>query len=62
MDKKDILKSHPNLCRAILHCKIGRDAIDGKTSLPVGCSATDYALFCLLYAIEEIAEAMLPEK
>ena len=53
------LVRHPGLYRAKLNCKIGRDALEGrKRDLP--CDPYDYALFCLLHAIEEIADAMMP--
>ena len=51
---------HPGLYRAKLACRIGRDAIEGKTVPPEGCTPTEYALFHALHAIEEIADALLP--
>jgi hypothetical protein len=56
----DALVRHPGLYRAKLSCRIGRDAIEGKTPLPEGCTPIEYALFNLLHAIEEIADALLP--
>jgi hypothetical protein len=44
--------------RVSLSCKIGRDAIEGKTKLPDGCSPTEYAMFNLLHAVEELAKAV----
>jgi len=52
---KDDLKRVPELYRAAMLCKIGRDALDGAT-VPVGVTPTKYPLFCLLKAVEEIAE------
>ena len=46
------------LYRAKLSCKIGRDALDGKTSYPPGSTRVEYALYNLLHAVEEIASAM----
>ena len=46
-----------SLYRARLACKIGRDALEGKR-VPAVCSAMEYAVFNLLHAVEEIAEAM----
>lgn len=40
--------------RARLNCQIGRDALEVKP-LPIGVSAVEYALFCLLNAVEELA-------
>jgi len=54
------LVRHPGLYRAKLSCRIGRDAIEGKTRPPEGCTSTEYALFNMLHAIEEIADALLP--
>jgi hypothetical protein len=54
------LVQHPGLYRAKINCKIGRDGLEGKTQLPQGCSPTEYALFCLLQSVEEIADAMMP--
>ncbi len=48
---------HPNLYRAILSCKIGRDAIERTARPPDGLSPTEYALYNLLHAVEEIATA-----
>jgi hypothetical protein len=48
------------LYRVKLSCKIGRDALEGKTKLPCGTTPTDYAIFNLLHAVEEIASAMMP--
>lgn len=50
-----------NLYLARLSCKIGRDAMDDENKLPLGVTATEYALYNLLYAVDEIA-AHLQEK
>lgn len=41
--------------RCQLSCKIGRDALEGKTQLPAGCSPLEYAMFSLLHAVEDLA-------
>lgn len=53
---------HSGLYRATLDAKIGKKAIEGKIQPPEGCTHTEYALFCLLSAIGEIAEAMRQDK
>ena len=59
----DPLKIHPGLYRAQLSCRIARDAIEGKRhQAPPYCTATEYALFNLAHAVEEIATAMLEER
>ena len=50
---------HPGLYRAKLSCKVGRDAIEGKITLPDGVEPMEWAMFNLLYAVEEIATAMM---
>lgn len=49
-----------SLYRAKLNCKIARDAIEGtlRNPIPQGVSPSEYALFCISHAIEEIADAM----
>ena len=54
---KSVIKN-PNLYRARLSCKIGRDALDGKADLPKGVNHLDYAMYNLLSAIEDIAKDM----
>ena len=44
--------------RAKLSCRIGRDVIEGKTVAPGGIARTEYALYNLLHAVEEIADAL----
>jgi len=56
----DPLVRHPGLYRAQLSCRIGRDALEGKTKPPCGTTPTEYALYNLLHALEEIATAMMP--
>jgi hypothetical protein len=59
----DPLRIHPGLYRAQLSCKIARDAIDGTRHQPLPyCTATEYALFNLCHAVEEIATAMMEER
>jgi hypothetical protein len=53
---KDALQRVPELYRAALSCRIGRDALEGKTTPPPATSQTEYALFNLLHAVEDIAE------
>jgi len=57
---RDLLARHPGLYRAQLFCRIGRDALEGKTKPPCGTTPTEYALYNLLHAVEEIATAMMP--
>ena len=54
------LDRHPGLYRAQLSCKLGRDALEGKTTPPGGVSQMQWAMFNLLHAVEEIATAMMP--
>ena len=53
---KDALQRVPELYRAVLSCRIGRDVLEGTKTCPVGTSQTEYALFNLLHAVEDIAE------
>ncbi len=55
--KKPHTKREWALYRVKAHCKIGRDALEGK-GIVQGHDKTEYAFFCLLHAVEEIAEAM----
>jgi hypothetical protein len=45
--------------RCALSCKIGRDAIERK-GLPDGLTPTEYALYNLLHAVEDLAKAIGP--
>ena len=59
-DSLNPLVRHPGLYRAQLFCRIGCDALEGKTKPPCGATPTEYALYNLLHAVEEIATAMMP--
>ena len=48
--------------RCQLSCKIGRDAIEGKITIPGRCTATEYALFNLLHAVEDLSMSIGPNK
>ena len=50
---------HPGLYRAQLSCKVGRDALEGKTTPPDGVTPMEWAMFNMLHAVEEIATAMM---
>lgn len=41
--------------RCKLSCRIGRDALEGKTQTPVGITRLEYAVYNLLHAVEELA-------
>ena len=60
--KPKLPKTEAEWCayRAQASCRIGRDALDGKTFelLPSGVSRQEYALFNLLHAVEELAKLM----
>jgi len=59
---KHPLFKHPGLYRAELSCKIGRDALEGKITPPHGVQPIEWAMFNLLHAVEEIANAMKANK
>lgn len=44
--------------RAKLNCAVGQKALDGLTDPPDGVSRTEYALYCLLSAVEELANLL----
>jgi hypothetical protein len=44
--------------RAKMSCKIGRQALNGELVTPPGGTDKEYALYCLLSAIEDIANAI----
>lgn len=46
------------LCRCRLSCKIGRDSLSGISKPPKGYTSTEYTLYNLLYAVEELAIAL----
>ena len=48
------LEDNVVLYRTILACKIGRDAVEGKTKPPAGTTAMQYAMCNLLYAVEDL--------
>ena len=56
----DALVRHPGLYRAKLSCRIGRDALEGKSRPPEFVTPTEYAIYNLLHAMEEIADALMP--
>jgi hypothetical protein len=59
---KDDLKRVPELYRAWLSCGIGAETLEGIRNPRIeGVSPTDYALFCLLQAVEQIAEHLAKE-
>ena len=58
MNPADELKRNAALYRVKLHCKIGRAALDGKAPPGLLCSNQEYAVFCLLHAVEDLALAM----
>ena len=61
-DPVKTLRDHPGLYRAQLACGIGCDVLDGKTETPDGASCTQYALFNLLRAVEDIAGELMTIK
>ena len=56
--QKDMIRSNPALYRAITSCRVGRDALDGTFPPPQMATPTEYALYNLLHAIEDIATAL----
>lgn len=54
----EALAHHPGLYRATLSCRIGCAAIEGTSEPPSGVRPSDYALFNLIKAVEEIAVAL----
>jgi len=44
--------------RAKLHCRVGKDAIDLITTIPANATRYEYGLYCLICAVEALAEAM----
>lgn len=54
-------KGYWELYRTRLHCKIGRDKIDGGTDtmgVPPGVSGTEYSFFLLFNALDDLAAAL----
>ena len=58
---KTALQRNPELYRARLSCKIGRDALEGTSKPPANTTSLEYAVFLLLHAVEDIAAAMEKE-
>lgn len=56
------LREHPELTRAVLSCKVGRDALDRNCRPPANTTHAEYAMLCLLSAVEDIALAMMKGK
>jgi hypothetical protein len=56
MNNKEQLKRFPALYRAKLSCKVGRDALEELRD-----DRQDYALFCLIHAVEDIARHLMDE-
>jgi hypothetical protein len=52
--------THPGLHRAVLSCRIAREAIEKQTA-PALATPMEYAVYNLAHAIEEIAEAMMKD-
>ena len=46
------------LYRVSLNCKIGMDALSGKNVIPPGSTPLEYAVYCLLSAVEDLGKAM----
>ena len=46
------------LYRVKLNCKIGQEVLNGNTKPPDGVGRTEYALYNLLHAVEDIATAI----
>ena len=56
--KKPETKTEWSAYRAKLSCRIGRDVIEGKTVAPGGIGRVEYAIYSLLHAVGEIADAL----
>ena len=50
------------LYRAQLSCVVGRGSLERKTSPPCDLSPLEYAAFCALHAIEDIATALAEDQ
>ena len=61
-DPVKTLRDHPGLYRAQLACRIGCDTLDGKLEAPRGTTPTEYALFNLLRAVDDIAGELMTIK
>jgi hypothetical protein len=62
MTSTEKLKKYPELYRAEISCKIGRDVLEGITKSPEGVSPVDWALFNILHSIGDIAAAMMKQQ
>lgn len=51
-------QTEAELCafRCRMSCKIGRDALEGRTKIPYGVTPLEYAVFNLLHAVEELSK------
>jgi hypothetical protein len=58
MTDKDRLAANPALYRAELSCRIGKDVIEGKVRPPPGVARSDWILYHLLSAVEDLARAL----
>ena len=56
MNADEQLERYPALYRAKLSCKVGRRALEELRD-----DRQDYALFCLLHAVEEIAQHLMEQ-
>jgi hypothetical protein len=56
--KKPKTEREWTLYRARMNCQIGGEAITGKMIPPDGVGRVEYALYCLLHSIEDVAAAM----
>jgi hypothetical protein len=53
------IKAHPELTRAIMHCGVGRSALNCEIAPPAGSTSLEWATYNLLCAVGEVAEAMM---
>ena len=44
--------------RARMSCKVGRDGINGAQDLPDGVTGLEWAVYNLLHAVEDVANAV----
>jgi hypothetical protein len=52
---QDELASTPDLYRAKLNFKIGRDVLSGEVKPPCGLTQIEYSLYNLLHGLEDLA-------
>lgn len=45
-----------NLWRAGANCRIGKDVLNGVMEKPLEATRVEYALFCLLSAVDDLVE------